>query len=73
MEHSKDKIEGCSMSCCRIAQEPAVHAHLFLLSPVLSLAPPAPSAPASPKFGFAANSLSPDPPIPPPKSREAVR
>src|SRR5690348_10254189 len=49
-EHSSRRVEGCSISCCRTAQEPAVHAHVFLPAPVLSFAPPEPSAPAAPKL-----------------------
>jgi hypothetical protein len=29
-----DKMQSCSMSCCHTVERPAIHAHIFLLTPV---------------------------------------
>src|SRR5260221_14771338 len=33
-QHSANKMRSCSMSCCQNAQPVAVHAHIFVLSPL---------------------------------------
>src|SRR5215475_3915703 len=72
MEGSSPKAAACSMSCCRTDQQPALHVPVFLPAPILSSAAPAPSVPAAASARPAADSLSPDPPIPPPEFPAAV-
>jgi hypothetical protein len=32
--HAANKMQTCSMSCCHTVEQPAIHAHIFLLTPV---------------------------------------
>jgi len=73
MDHSNHKVRSCSISCCPAAQDPVVHAHVFVPAPAASFTAPAPFLPAAPKPRLGAKSLPLDPPIPPPKSLAAVR
>src|SRR5260221_12529416 len=33
-DHGANKTQSCSMSCCHNGEQPAVHAHIFLLTPL---------------------------------------
>jgi len=67
-EHDMSKMNSCSMSCCQTTEQPAIHAHILVPAPTVSLASRAalsnlaqPSAPKTNSLAFA-------PPAPPPKS-----
>jgi len=67
-EHNMGTMDKCSMSCCQNSGQPAVHANLFLLTP---LSVPTSLAPLSEiSFAPATTNLSPAlaPLAPPPKS-----
>jgi hypothetical protein len=38
MNHNGSKLQACSMSCCNTSEQSAVHANVFVLSPVVTLA-----------------------------------
>ncbi len=66
--HGASKMQDCSMSCCHTVEQPAVHAHVYVLTPIslaAALIPISSAAPVVSAFVFF-TSLSPL--APPPKS-----
>ena|SRR5260221_219710 len=66
-QHSANKMRSCSMSCCQNVESIAVHAHIFVLSPLPIESAFAPIAPAPIFAAFTNISLRSAPLAPPPK------
>ena len=66
--HSANKMQSCTMSCCQNVQQPALHAHIFLLTAVSLQSSLVRVSSASP--ALSASKISPAfaPLAPPPKS-----
>jgi hypothetical protein len=67
-DHGANKMRSCSMSCCHTVEQPAVHAHLFVLTPIFVTAALAPRSIATLALAALRLSLAFAPPAPPPKS-----
>jgi hypothetical protein len=67
-EHNMSTMDNCSMSCCHNTEQPAVHANLFLLTPLSISTWLAPSSAVSSSSAITKVSLAYAPLAPPPKS-----
>jgi hypothetical protein len=72
MDHGTSNVRSCSMSCCNTTDQAAIHSNVFLLSPVIELAPVSPLPETV--SGFAAReTAAPFAPLsPPPKSLDRL-
>jgi|SRR5215468_694005 len=68
MDHGGAKVRSCSLSCCNATQPYAVHANVFLLSPVIELPSLNPPSETLSAFDADATGASLVPLSPPPKS-----
>ena len=66
--HDMSKMDNCSMSCCHNIEQSAVHANLFLLTPLSLSTSPAPSSAISFSSGVVKIFLAFAPLAPPPRS-----
>lgn len=66
--HDMSKMNSCSMSCCQTTERPAIHAHIFVPAPAVSLAWRAALSNLAQLSEPKTNSLAFAPPAPPPKS-----